>query len=604
MRATARRGGKMHRKIKILGIAPYKSLQSMMEKLAKNRNDIELTVFVGDMQEGVEIVQNCETFKYDVIISRGGTAELLQEIADIPVIEIPLSLYDILRAIKLSENYNSKHAIVGFPSITKNAHFLCDLLQYEIDIFTIHNSLEISTTLELLQKKGYRMILGDMITNSMASQFDLASILITSGTESIESAFNQAIKTCQDIEKSEEKREFYFNILNHLVQKVIVFNEQHELAYTNFRDTEATDIATLLEGSVDKVLEEKQRTFYKENGKQLIHACGTSMIYKKHTYVVFSIQIQNFSFTPSRNGIRYLNKESATNKFYESFYGISDSQSPIRNTIEKFNQTDYPIMVIGEEGTGKEQMVYFVYAQSKLKDNPLIIIDCPKINEKSWDYIMNHYKSPINESSVTIHFQGVNMLSENQFQELFSVFKNTNISTRNRILLTYSCKENEELAERCNQIVNDLSCLILHIPSLRSNLNNISNLASLYISYLNLELGKEISGFEPGALDLLKSFSWPHNYNQFKRILNELAVMTTSIYIKTEDVEKILKLERRDALIETPIITSLDFSKTLEEINIDVIEQVLKEEQGNQSNAAKRLGISRTTLWRILQKMQ
>lgn len=594
----------MHRKIKVLGIAPYKSLQSMMEKLAKNRDDIELTVFVGDMQEGVEIVQNCETFKYDVIISRGGTAELLQEVADIPVIEIPLSLYDILRAIKLSENYNSKHAIVGFPSITKNAHFLCDLLQYEIDIFTIHNSLEISTTLERLQKKGYRMILGDMITNSMASQFDLASILITSGTESIESAFNQAIRTCLDIAKSEEKREFYFNILDNLLQKIIVFNEQHELVYTNFKDNEATDIATLLEGSVDKVLEEKQRTFYKEKGKQLIYASGTFMTYKKHSYVVFSIQMQNFSFTPSRNGIRYLNKESATNKFYESFYGISDSQSPLRNTIEKFNQTDYPIMVIGEEGTGKEQMVYFVYAQSKLKDNPLIIIDCPKINEKSWDYIMNHYKSPINESSITIHFQGVNMLSENHFQELFSVFKNTNILTRNRILLTYSCKKNEELAERCNQIVNEFSCLILHIPSLRSNQDNISNLASLYISYLNLELGKEISGFEPGALDLLKSFSWPHNYNQFKRILNELAVMTSSIYIKTEDVEKMLKLERREVLIDPTIITSLDLSKTLEEINIDVIDQVLKEEQGNQSNAAKRLGISRTTLWRMLQKLQ
>lgn len=309
------------------------------------------------------------------------------------------------------------------------------------------------------------------------------------------------------------------------------------------------------------------------------------------------------SFIPSRNGLRYLSKESASNKFYESFYGISNTTSPLRTSIDQFNQTDYPIMVIGEEGTGKEQMVYLVYSQSKLQDNPLVIIDCPKLNDKSWSFLIDNYKSPFNETNITIHIRGIDILPERQYQELFTIINSTNLLSRNHLIFTYSCNENKDMAERCKQIVNEFSCLTLHIPPLRSNLNNIPNLASLYIGYLNLELGKEISGFEPGALDLLKSFSWPHNYNQFKRILNELAVITTTLYIKTEDVDKILKREKRQFELENLDTNNLDISRTLEEINIDIVEQVLHEEKGNQSNAAKRLGISRTTLWRMIQKL-
>ena len=53
-----------------------------------------------------------------------------------------------------------------------------------------------------------------------------------------------------------------------------------------------------------------------------------------------------------------------------------------------------------------------------------------------------------------------------------------------------------------------------------------------------------------------------------------------------------------------PVASSLNLNRTLEEINLDILCRVLAEEGGNQSAAAKRLGISRTTLWRMLQKME
>ena len=122
----------------ILGIAPYDSMRDVMQRTAEGFPDLQLDVYIGDLEQGVNIVKNVATQGYDAIISRGGTATMIRQVTDLPVIEIQLSVYDVLRTIKLAENYSSLYAIVGFPTITESAHTLCDLLRYDVDILTIH----------------------------------------------------------------------------------------------------------------------------------------------------------------------------------------------------------------------------------------------------------------------------------------------------------------------------------------------------------------------------------------------------------------------------------------------------------------------------------
>lgn len=100
---------------------------------------------------------------------------------------------------------------------------------------------------------------------------------------------------------------------------------------------------------------------------------------------------------------------------------------------------------------------------------------------------------------------------------------------------------------------------------------------------------------------LLQQFDWPYNYTQFKRILSELALVTTTPYITAEHVAQVLKKESEPAVSASRAgVTSINLNRTLDEITHDVIRQVLAENGGNQSAAAKQLGISRTTLWRYM----
>ena len=106
---------------------------------------------------------------------------------------------------------------------------------------------------------------------------------------------------------------------------------------------------------------------------------------------------------------------------------------------------------------------------------------------------------------------------------------------------------------------------------------------------------------------MLQEFPWEYNYNQLIRAVTELVLGAAAPVIPVYAVKQLLKKEKTSFAPSAAVSggTGIDVSnKTLEEIDLAVIRHVLNEEGGNQSRAAKRLGISRSTLWRMLQKTE
>ena len=81
-------------KTKILAVAPYEGMADILTDIAQSRDDIALTVQTGDLFTGRDIAMQLAHKNYDVIISRGGTAELIQSAVELPVIDISISVYD------------------------------------------------------------------------------------------------------------------------------------------------------------------------------------------------------------------------------------------------------------------------------------------------------------------------------------------------------------------------------------------------------------------------------------------------------------------------------------------------------------------------------
>ena len=102
---------------RILVIAPYESMKNILLFICKDRPEVRLTVMVGDLGEGARLVQEIDEEEFDIVISRGGTAEVLRSVVSIPVVEIQLSSYDVLSALKLAENYTGRYAWSPIPTL-------------------------------------------------------------------------------------------------------------------------------------------------------------------------------------------------------------------------------------------------------------------------------------------------------------------------------------------------------------------------------------------------------------------------------------------------------------------------------------------------------
>lgn len=226
----------MNHRIRVLGIAPYEGMKTLMSSVVADYPQIDLTLFVGDMEQGLEIARSNFHGDYDVVISRGGTAKMLQKNLALPVIEIDISMYDILCALKLADGLTGKTAMVSFANITSSAHLLCDLMKYNMDIYTIDSAEAVEPTLRQLQKNDYQSILCDMISNTTAKRLGLNSFLITSGVDSIRKAFDQALLLCRSQQRLRDENQFFRQLIQGQIGQTMVFDQDGNLFLSTLDD--------------------------------------------------------------------------------------------------------------------------------------------------------------------------------------------------------------------------------------------------------------------------------------------------------------------------------------------------------------------------------
>ena len=591
------------RKVHILGIAPYEGMRSMMEQLAARRNDIDLDVFVGDLDQGVNIALQTISSNYDVLVSRGGTAQMLERESSLPVIEVEISIYDTLRAIKLCENTRQPFAIVGFPNITANAHVLCELMHYAIDIRTIHNHTEASDVLQSLRSSGISMVLCDMVSYTEAQRLGMNAVLITSGMESVSAALDQAVSLYNTCRRMIVQDRFYQDILRESDQKIVVMKENGELVFTTIDPELMPQVTAVLTPEIPAILKKKEMKFFK-NVDQMLYSCiCRTSSFAGSRYIAFYLHVNSVPIISGKYGIQYSSQKEIQDVFFNNIYNVTNI-----DTV-RLNEVSSPVLLIGEPGTGKEQAARMIYSRSRLSRHPLITVSCDLLNERSWNFLINHYNSPFNDNNNTVFLKNITALSEERFQQLLSTIIDTSLCKRNRVIFSCDCPAGQPLPPEVSRLTNLLSCVTYSLKPARERSEDIPGLCTIYLNSLNLSMAHQITGLEPEALDLLQSYSWPYNYTQLKRVLNELALVTQTSYIQSSDVRSLLEKESEFAESAAEQLHSspagghaLDLSRPMNEIMMDVVRKVLEEHDGNQSAAAKQLKIGRSTLWRYLKQ--
>ena len=593
----------MNHRIRVLGIAPYEGMKTLMSSVVADYPQIDLTLFVGDMEQGLEIARSNFHGDYDVVISRDGTAKMLQKNLALPVIEIDISMYDILCALKLADGLTGKTAMVSFANITSSAHLLCDLMKYNMDIYTIDSAEAVEPTLRQLQKNDYQSILCDMISNTTAKRLGLNSFLITSGVDSIRKAFDQALLLCRSQQRLRDENQFFRQLIQGQIGQTMVFDQDGNLFLSTLDDPKP-ELLELLRRDLPESQLGAERRITRNLGGMLYAIRARRISTGSLTYTAFFFDARKTPLSPNQVGIRFSTRPEAENAFYSSIFSFAGSISDYQQDIEHISQSTAPVMVTGEDGTGKESIVSVLYMRSPLRNAPLVSINCSLLNDKSWAFLLEHHNSPLADQGNTLYFASIDALSEERRQQLLAVLSEMDVCRRNRVIFSCVCQPGEYTSAVGSLFMDKLCCLSLYLPPLRQMAERIPALVNLSLSHLNVDLPRQIVGADPEAITLLQNFQWPHNYTQFRRVIGELAVTATGSLITAENVRQALRKERHVGAFSPcaeNAAAPLNLNRTLDEISQDVARRVVEESGGNQTVAAKRLGISRTTLWRLLQ---
>ncbi len=595
----------MQRRLRVLGVAPYEGMKSLMSGIAAEYPQIELTLFVGDLEKGVEIAKSNFYDNYDLVISRGGTAKMIQQQISLPVIAIEVSMYDILCAIKLANGPTGKIAIVSFSNITSSARMLCELLDYDVDIFTIESPDMAEPTLLRLKGQPYQAILCDVISNTTAKRLGINSFLITSGLDSIRRAFDHALLLCHSQQRLYDENQFFREVVRGQIGHTVIFTDSGELFYSTLEQPDPEVLELLRQELSDSQTEPNRRITRNLNGMQYVIR-AQRITSGRLTYIAFFFTSRKCLLAPNQMGIRFFTRREAEESFFNSIFSYAGTIGDLQDDIARINNSTAPVMIAGEDGTGKEPIISVIYMRSALKSNPLISINCSLLNGKSWSFLIEHHNSPLADEGNTIYFSNIDMLPPERRRQLLAVLTEMDVCRRNRVLFSCVCQPNEYTTAAGTEFLDRLCCLSLYLPPLRSRPDRIPALVNLSLSHLNANLARQIIGAEPRAIELLKEFPWPHNYTQFRRIIRDLAVAAETSTISEENVRQLLRKEKHVGVFsarEENSASPLDLSQTLEKINKDIALRVLEETDGNQTNAAKRLGVSRTTLWRMIREV-
>jgi transcriptional regulator, propionate catabolism operon regulatory protein len=189
-------------KMRILFMAPYLGLKELAMSILDEYEGIQIDVYKGNYEEGPKLLKKLKADEnYSAIITRGGTVEACKNVVTIPLIEIYISAFDIIRILKLSQGYKGKKIFLAYPSIVKSFKQLSELMDHDLESQCYFEHREVRAIIEQLKKEGYELVIGDNIVYQTAQELGMNSMLLTSGIESVRSAIDEAVRLCNALSK-------------------------------------------------------------------------------------------------------------------------------------------------------------------------------------------------------------------------------------------------------------------------------------------------------------------------------------------------------------------------------------------------------------------
>jgi two-component system response regulator HydG len=306
--------------------------------------------------------------------------------------------------------------------------------------------------------------------------------------------------------------------------------------------------------------------------------------------------------------------------------GKSPPMKDLLDLIAMVAPTEATALITGESGTGKELIAKAIHHNSPRKERPFVVVNCAALTETLLESeLFGHEKGAftgadrrrdgrfiqantgtifldeIGEMSLTMQAKLLRVIQEREIQRVGS---DVTLTVDVRIL---AATNRDLLAEVASQRFREdlfyrLNVVTLRVPPLRERHEDIPLLAKHFLDRYSDKNRKQVKGFTPLAMDMLLKYDWPGNVRELENAVERAVILVPGDYITEREFPLNITRSYGHTSDIPPPQTASTPSHSLDEVEREVILATLKATDGNKSEAARRLRITRKTLHKKLHK--
>ncbi len=318
----------------------------------------------------------------------------------------------------------------------------------------------------------------------------------------------------------------------------------------------------------------------------------------------------------------WLQEELQQQYGFTNIVGRSDAMRKVYETVGSLVNTDTTVLIQGESGTGKELIARALHFYSSRREKPFVAINCTALPEGVLETeLFGHRKGAftgairdhmgkfelanggtlfldeIAEISQAMQVKLLRVLEEREFQRIGD---NRNIKVNIRLITA----TNKDLYHRVlegsfrDDLYYRVSVFPVDLPPLRERTEDIPLLVAHFINKFNKQMGKSIQGIADRVLEILETYLWPGNVRELANAMEHAFVHCKGSLLYASDLPHNIV----DVLPAVPQRKSARAQEKLDSVEKELILKALEAADWKKAAAARRLGMSRATLWRKMEK--
>jgi DNA-binding NtrC family response regulator len=301
----------------------------------------------------------------------------------------------------------------------------------------------------------------------------------------------------------------------------------------------------------------------------------------------------------------------------EKILGTSPAIKEVLSVIEKVSNTDANMLILGENGTGKELIAKELHRKSDRKNNPFITVDLGTLSESLFESeLFGHKKGAFTDAKDerigrfeianggTLFLDEIGNIPISLQSKLLTVIQNkeiTPVGANNpvKIDIRLICATNKNLSDLINQglfredLFYRINTIQIDLPSLKEREGDIVLIAEYYMRFFSSKYEKPLLKFSKTSIETLLNYNWPGNIRELKHTIEKAVILSSDNVLQPKDL-----MLKQDYSNKNKDSWPLKF----EEIEKTAIQRALKNNSGKIIGAAKELGLTRQTLHNKINK--